>query len=367
MMIQKRQFRQNHIDSHYCAAIFRYLREYAVMLRDLSLFICMDDKHRVKVGEPGVPVAAAERGRRVLVSLTQSFQVCDHDFTRFSLIPTVLLMVDIPSTIDGSWYDGQVLVGIKEAVFESSSALRHSAELHNILLTEIGEKSVLFLYTDGGPDHRTTFISTQLALIALFLNLNLDYLCAARTAPSNSWRNPVERMMSILNLGFQSIGLMRGEMSEAAEAALKNCNSIALLRKAGEPFKEEIHKSVEPTISLLTDIIHRLELKGKKFKLYDSCSSDDILDFWEVLQLIAPLLSRNDTTKKDVRDKDDLKVFYEHCCRLRHYFFSIKKCGDDGCKICKPLRMPKETLNTCLTQLWVTTTTIYHSMKLFNK
>ena len=75
MMIQKRQFRQNHVDSHYCGAIFRYIREYAIMLRNLSHFLCMDDKHRVKVGEPGVPVAAAERGRRVLVSSTQSFHV----------------------------------------------------------------------------------------------------------------------------------------------------------------------------------------------------------------------------------------------------------------------------------------------------
>ena len=31
---------------------------------------------------------------------------------------------------------------------------------------------------------------------------------------------------------------MRSEMSETAEAALKNCNSVALLRKAGELFKE---------------------------------------------------------------------------------------------------------------------------------
>ena len=52
---------------------------------------------------------------------------------------------------------------------------------------------------------------TQLPLIALFLNLDLDLLCAARTAPNQSWRNPVERMMSIVNL--QSIGLMRKEMS----------------------------------------------------------------------------------------------------------------------------------------------------------
>ena len=85
----------------------------------------------------------------------------------------------------------------------------------------------------------------------------------ARTAPHHSWCNPVERRMSILNLDFQSIGLMRSEMSKTAKSALKNCNSLALLRKVGEPYKEEIAKSVQPTVSLLTDVIC-LKLKGEK-------------------------------------------------------------------------------------------------------
>ena len=34
MMIQQRQFRHGHIDARYCAAIFRYLKEYALKLRD---------------------------------------------------------------------------------------------------------------------------------------------------------------------------------------------------------------------------------------------------------------------------------------------------------------------------------------------
>ena len=78
----------------------------------------------------------------------------------------------------------------------------------------------------------------------------------------------MERMMSIPNLhvGFQSIGLVRSEMSEPAEAALKNCNSIALLRKEGEPFKDEIAKSLDSTISLLSDVISRLQLKRKSFR-----------------------------------------------------------------------------------------------------
>lgn len=40
-----------------------------------------DNKHRVKFGEPEFPVAAAERGQEVVVSLHETFAVGDHDFT----------------------------------------------------------------------------------------------------------------------------------------------------------------------------------------------------------------------------------------------------------------------------------------------
>ena len=82
-----------------------------------------------------------------------------------------------------------------------------------MLLTRMGNRSVLFVYTDGGPDHRTTFVSVQLSLIALFLNLNPDLLIAARTAPHQSWRNPVKCIMSI---GFQSISIMISQIRDEA-------------------------------------------------------------------------------------------------------------------------------------------------------
>lgn len=62
----------------------------------------MDDKHRIKCGEPNYPVAAAERGRRVLVRKNESFEVGDHDYTKFSIIPSVCLLVDIPDDVAGS-------------------------------------------------------------------------------------------------------------------------------------------------------------------------------------------------------------------------------------------------------------------------
>ena len=84
-----------------------------------------------------------------------------------------------------------------------------------LLTVQSMDKSVLFLYTDGGPDHHLTYLPVQVSLICLFLSLDQDYLLTARTVPSNSWHNPVECIMSTLSLGLQSVGLMRKAVSES--------------------------------------------------------------------------------------------------------------------------------------------------------
>lgn len=160
-VVQKRMFCKNHPDEHYCAALFRYQRELVVKYRDFSIFICIDDKHRIKIGEPGHPVAAVECGRQVIVSQAETFAVGDHDFTRFSVIPSVALQVEIPDKFEDSWYHGQVFVGIKDAVFQSSSPLRHATELHSTLLSRVANRTILFIYSDRGPDHRLTSVSVQ--------------------------------------------------------------------------------------------------------------------------------------------------------------------------------------------------------------
>ena len=270
-MVQTRQLRKSHPDSHYAAAIFRYQREMAVRLKAHSSFVSLDDKHRISVGEPGYPVAAVERGKRVLVPGNQEFLVADHDFTRFSLVPSITFFIDIPEEISESWYRGQVKVTLKEAALQPSSPLRHASELVASIRQEYScVPPVLFMYTDGGPDHRITYLSVQLSLISAFLSLDLDFLCACRTAPAQSWKNPVERIMSILNLGLQSVGLMRAECTESAEQALKNCNSLKQIRAAvvQQPsLASEIANSIEPVKLLLTNVFQRLAMKWKTIKI----------------------------------------------------------------------------------------------------
>lgn len=74
-------------------------------------------------------------------------------------------------------------------------------------------------------------------------------LVAVRTPPMNSGKNPPERIMSILNLALQSVGLMRKEQSEDFEKKVKSLSSISQLRDLASQsieYKQEMMDSFEP-------------------------------------------------------------------------------------------------------------------------
>ena len=75
-------------------------------------------------------------------------------------------------------------------------------------------------YHDGGSDHNVRFLLSKLAGIAYFFKPNLDFLCRLQALPKHSWKNPAERVMSVLNLGLQGVGVMR-ETTPSCETALK--------------------------------------------------------------------------------------------------------------------------------------------------
>ena len=113
-----------------------------------------------------------------------------------------------------------MFIGLKDAVFQQSTPLRHASEIYNILQSVAFNKSILFVYLNGGCDHRLTYVGP--AFLCIFLKLDLDYLCAGRTAPCHSWRNLVKRVMSIIKLGYQCVGLARAEMTDELEKEVGN-------------------------------------------------------------------------------------------------------------------------------------------------
>ena len=84
--------------------------------------------------------------------------------------------------------------------------------------------------SDCGTDHRLSYGSVQVALLALFIQLNLDVLIAVRTCPYQSWSNTAERRMSLLNLALQNVSLERQAMSEECEKLVHNVKTMKELR-----------------------------------------------------------------------------------------------------------------------------------------
>ncbi len=253
------------------------------------------------------------------------------------MVPSVSFINDIPTEITGSWYTGQVFYALKESAFEPSSPIRHVTEFADCLDQMGAIKPVLLLYTDGGPDHRLTYLSVQASFIALFRKLDLDYLCAARTAPCHSWKNPVERIMSIFNLGLQSVGLMRASMDSEYEKDADRCKNMGDLRAMADKkreFRESTLDSVAPVKILLSNLFNRLQLKGEPFKSSSAASESAIDDIWKCVQEVEPSLTRGEPLRKGHLSQKE--AFLDHCCTLRHYFFVIKKCGSFDCSICRP-------------------------------
>ena len=81
---------------------------------------------------------------------------------------------------------------------------------------------IMFLYCDGGTDHRTTFRSVKIAAIYIFMALDLDAYIAAHIALNQSYLNPAEPVMSMLNLGLQNVAIARESMEPTKEIRMKS-------------------------------------------------------------------------------------------------------------------------------------------------
>lgn len=309
--------------------------------------VSMDDKHTIKVGEPDYPVAGVERGKQVLVTSAKKLAVADDDFTKFSLTPSVSFLINIPESITESFYTGRVFVGLKENAFHPSSPIRHMTELKGVLEAVDDCHPLLLLYTDGGPDHRLTYVSVQISLISIFLALDLDFLCAVRTPPYHSWKNPAERIMSILNIGLQSVGIMR-QKTKSFEEALKSCNnlsSICTLGANNPNLEGEVLDALAPMKALLQGIFIHLQLKDHNFDTFEAASKLEIDEMWGNILAVDETITPETTTKDETQKKERFQDFLQRHCKIRHYMFSVKICNTSSCT-CKPPRLPKDVFDS---------------------
>jgi hypothetical protein len=129
---------------------------------------------------------------------------------------------------------GTVHIFLKDYIFEASSPSMHTVQ-HGRLMKKMYPTAIAgILYTDGGIGHNCKHTSVRLGLLALFFELDLDTMVVIRTAPTQSWGNPVERVRPVLNLGLQGVSLTRQEMAEVYEKDFRKCNGMISVRKVAE-------------------------------------------------------------------------------------------------------------------------------------
>lgn len=97
----------------------------------------------------------------------------------------------------------------------------------------------------------------------------------ARCAPGNSWVNPAERIMSIINLGLQNCALER----QNGDGAFKSASSMSQVRELiskNPELKEKWVTFIEPVQSIIQSRFTRLSLKDKQFVIENPADGEDI-------------------------------------------------------------------------------------------
>lgn len=96
--VQSRMIRVYHPDFRYVASMFKYLKNFCCLHKDIT-FCCLDDKAMVPVGDPGVLISTGvQPHNKALAPTDTSLIAADHDFSKLSgVIPSVgLVCREIP-------------------------------------------------------------------------------------------------------------------------------------------------------------------------------------------------------------------------------------------------------------------------------
>jgi len=113
--------------------------------------------------------------------------------------------------------------------------------------------------------------------------------------------------------------------------------------KSKPELKLKLFDSIEPVKIMLSDIITKLKWNGVPLEVQSSSTEIEIKELWETVMEIDSTLTFDKRYRKDaLKEHTKLQDFITHCCKAKHYSFSIKKCGSPDCPICKLPRLPAE-------------------------
>ena len=306
--------------------------------------VFMDDKAKIPVGEPGTPEASTSHNRRALTLHGIEMEASDHNYHTVSMTPSVSLLCDVPDSPNESFYGGQIFVGIKDSVFNGSDPLRHVVELLTILRTELEKlPPFLVIFSDGGADHNITFLFVQCVLVALFKICDFDILNVGRCAPHQSYINPAERCMSLLNIGLQGLALER-DHAGVFESGIRACGSMKTLRESGAKFpgfKDAFLSSIEAPRKQLYEVFRSLQLKGKNVKVYEAAR--DPAEVVQALNKIEPNICQEEDiphSMSKLKNYPSLKQYLERHMVEGLYLLQFRKCNDKDCCLLQSDALP---------------------------
>lgn len=120
-----------------------------------------------------------------------------------------------------------------------------------------------------------------------------------RTAPNHSWRNPVEKTMSVIKLGLQCVGTnaTQGQLRVRKECQQPECSARS----------HKVMKSAPSTPSVAFE--QHNNLKQEPFSLFKGTSDNEMQAFWEVVHLVDESLDQSDTRKSTLQKKPNLQAF----------------------------------------------------------
>ena len=148
--------------------------------------------------------------------------------------------------------------------------------------------------------------------------IGVDLLVSERCVPGQSWNDPAERIMSILNLALQIVSLARERGSEDLESSIKRCGSMKQIRlalKDKPELQSEVTESVEPVKTLLKELFSQLDLCDEPFNVREPATNQALTEAFSFLHLFDDTIKRSDVSAKIMSSNEKLKEFLDHCCR----------------------------------------------------
>ena len=82
-------------------------------------------------------------------------------------------------------------------------------------------------------------------------------------------------------------------------------------------------------------------MEGQMCLHFYSATSEEISNFWSAILAIDSTLTVDGRyVQGNIALHPDICIFLSHYCKIEHYTFSIFKCGESICKLCKPVKLP---------------------------